>query len=278
MTEINNNYINSSKTLLIEGLSKLVSDKDLLNTLICKTNNLNVIILNNESFIEKYREFGGTGQFLPGGFAYQGVVYLKDINLNIHTIIHEMLHGISRSFNENGDKSGLFVGNKKENYMYGRGFNEAFTEYLTSLITHESFNGYSKDFQYVIELFMEISNLKTDDVLGLYLQEQEWLNDEIIDMFDENNKSLPNLIIEYDNKTSGGLRKSNPNNIMNIILDAIDNKMGNSYSINAVRVGEKLKELNNYFYSVDVDLDANIKNKLSIILDRLGTYNISKNK
>ena len=35
---------------------------------------------------------------------------------------------------------------KKKNYMYGRGLNEAFTEYLTSLILEDNFRGYSKRF------------------------------------------------------------------------------------------------------------------------------------
>ena len=34
--------------------------------------------------------------------------------------------------------------------MYGRGLNEAFTEYLTSLILEDSFKSYTQDFKYII--------------------------------------------------------------------------------------------------------------------------------
>lgn len=270
-----NNIIQSSKLLLKEGLSKIVTNKDMLELLISKINNLDVVILEPDKFVEIWHSFNGNGIFAPGGFTFNNKVYLKNNNLNVHTIIHEMIHGISEIKHDNGYKSGLMVGNKNENYMYGRGFNEAFTEHLTSIITNEIFCGYSQDFQYVIQLFMEISNLKLEDVIELYFKENEWLSDEIIDRFDSSKKSLPNLIIEYDNKTSNGQRKSNPNNIMEIIIDAINNKIDNNISINTHAISEMIKHLNDYYYSVDIELDSSIKYKLSNVLDNLGTY---KNK
>lgn len=67
--------------------------------------------------------------------------------------------------------------------MYGRGLNEAFTEYLTSLILDVNFQGYSKDFEYIIQLLMILTNLDIKDLLKLYISNEEWLTDKIISRF-----------------------------------------------------------------------------------------------
>lgn len=53
-------------------------------------------------------------------------------------------------FNQESRKAGLFQINKKEKYYYNRGLNEAFTEYLTSILSEDSFSGYSKDFYSIL--------------------------------------------------------------------------------------------------------------------------------
>lgn len=262
--------IQRSKLLLINWLNNYINDSELLETITNRLNRLKVSIYNNEDFETEYRKLQGKG-FAPGAFKYQDCLYFRE-TVSTHQIIHEMLHGISSYTYENGFKSGLFVGNKKEDYIYGRGFNEAFTEYLTSIITNEQFSGYSKDLKVIIELFMNLTNYKVEDVLNLYFQKEEWLSDDAMKLFASDNESLPNLVTEYDNKLSNSSRKINNNNVVKILLTAIDNKISDGTLVNSLEIIDKLKELNQYYYSCDIDLNNDIKESFVITLDKIGSY------
>lgn len=264
-----------SKNKLLEGLNSYINDPNFLKIIVEKINNLNIKILDVKDFDEKFKEFGGQG-FAPAAFCYEGEVYLKNYNLSEHIIIHEMLHAISEHNYEKGAKHGLLVANKEKNYLYGRGFNEGFTEYLASLITNEMFTGYTEDFKLIIELFMQISNYNIEDVLKLYFQKEEWLSDFVINSFDMINKSLPNLVVEYDNKSIYSKNKFNPNNVMIIILNAIENKINGNDYLDTNKISGNLKQLNNYFYHVDFEFDSEVQEKLANVLDIIGTYKPKK--
>ena len=270
----NNNIIQNSKQELINGLSKIITDEDIIKTLVNKINNLDVIILESDEFIETWHSLGGKGIFAPGGFTHNNTVYLKNDNLNIHTIIHEMLHGITEFKHENGYKSGLLVGNKQENYTYGRGFNESFTEYLTSLLLEDSFSEYSKDFYYIIQIFMQLTNLDITEMIKLYIGREELLNDKIIKSFNSDNNDLVGLVIEYDNKLDPS-KSLNPNNVFQILFNSIKFKINNNEKLDVNKISDLLKNYYNYYYEVDLDLDNVIKTEFAEILDILGTY---KNK
>lgn len=157
---INDQVIEFAKNILFARISTYTTDDKELDMIRDKISNMEIKLLSNEDFKDAYYKCNGRG-FLPGGFEYHGVIYFRNDlefdTIEFHKLIHEMLHVIS--FNPESGKIGLFQTNKEKNYYYGRGLNEAFTEYLTSILLEDSFSGYSKDFYYIIQLFMQLTNL-----------------------------------------------------------------------------------------------------------------------
>mgnify|MGYP004487895491 CR=1 FL=1 len=213
---------------------------------------------------------GGKG-FLPGAYVYQNTIYFRDdLNFDInelHNLIHEMLHIIS----DNGEKMGLLQHNKEKNYVYGRGLNEAFTEYLTSLILDVNFQGYSKDFEYIIQLLMILTNLDIKDLFKLYISNEEWLTDEIISRFNPNDNELVGLVVEYDNRLNPS-KTFNPNNVFHYLFNSIKCKINNNEKFDVNKLQELLKQYYNYYYDVDRELDLSVRTGIAEILDILGTY------
>ena len=235
-----------------------------------KISNMKIELLSSPNFKDKFYESNGKG-FLPAAFVYGGIIYFRnDINFDIndfHNLIHEMLHIIS----ENGEKHGLLQLNKEKNYMYGRGLNEAFTEYLTSLILEDNFRGYSKDFEYIIQLFMILTNLDIKDLFSLYISKEKWLTDEIINTFNPNDNELVGLIVEYDNMLDPN-KKLNPNNVLQFLFNSIKIKINNNEKLDTERLQELLREYYNYYYDMDRDLEVSTKIGMAEILDILGPY------
>lgn len=169
---INKQVVDFAKNILFSQLKSYISDEKQYKIINDKISNMKIELLSSPNFKDKFYESNGKG-FLPAAFVYGGIIYFRnDINFDIndfHNLIHEMLHIIS----ENGEKHGLLQLNKEKNYMYGRGLNEAFTEYLTSLVLEDNFRGYSKDFEYIIQLFMILTNLDINDLFSLYISKED---------------------------------------------------------------------------------------------------------
>ena len=155
--------------------------------------------------------------------------------------------------------------------MYGRGLNEAFTEYLTSLVLEDNFRGYSKDFEYIIQLFMILTNLDINDLFSLYISKEEWLTDEIINTFNPNDNELVGLIVEYDNMLDPN-EKLNPNNVLQFLFNSIKIKINNNEKLDTEGLQELLREYYNYYYDMDHDLEVSTKTGMAEILDILGPY------
>lgn len=229
-----------------------------------------IVNLHNEEFKQKYSEFNGKG-FLPAAFEHRGIVFIKEDNVDIHILFHEILHALSESENNLWQKKGLLLMNKEKKFYYGNGFNEAFTEYFTSVILNDSFSGYSEDFNYIIQLFINISNFDAKDIAYLYFNDGEWLTDDIMNKF-SNNESLANLVIEYDNRLTNGKRKFDHNNVIKILLDAINEGINNNNIKNINEIMKNLKNISNYFYDKDFIVSDELRYKESEILDKLGDY------
>ena len=271
---INNRVIELAKKVLFTKISAYIIDDDELEIVRNKISNMKIELLSGDSFKEAYSKCNGKG-FLPGGFEYLGVVYFRnDLEFDkneFHKLIHEMLHAIS-SHLENG-KIGLFQINKEKNYSYGRGINEAFTEYLTSLFLEDKFSGYSIDFYYIIQLFMTLTNLDIKDLFRLYISKDEWLTDEIISTFNPNDNELVGLIVEYDNRLNPNKNKTfNPNNVLQFLFNSIKIKINNNEKLDTEKLEELLKQYYSYYYDVDRDLEVSTKTGMAEILDILGTY------
>ena len=243
---INKQVVDFAKNILFSQLKSYISDEKQYKIINDKISNMKIELLSSPNFKDKFYESNGKG-FLPAAFVYGGIIYFRnDINFDIndfHNLIHEMLHIIS----ENGEKHGLLQLNKEKNYMYGRGLNEAFTEYLTSLVLEDNFRGYSKDFEYIIQLFMILTNLDINDLFSLYISKEEWLTDEIIDTF-------------------------NPNNVLQFLFNSIKIKINNNEKLDTEGLQELLREYYNYYYDMDRDLEVSTKIGMAEILDILGPY------
>lgn len=275
-SSINMQTIDFAKNVLILQLKPYIFDETQAKIINEKIENMKIEILSNDDFRDKFYKSNGKG-FLPGAYVYQNTIYFRnDLNFDInelHNLIHEMLHIIS----DNGEKMGLLQHNKEKNYMYGRGLNEAFTEYLTSLILDVNFQGYSKDFEYIIQLFMILTNLDIKDLFKLYISNEEWLTDEIISKFNPNDNELVGLVVEYDNRLNPN-KTFNPNNVFHYLFNSIKCKINNNEKFDANKLQELLKQYYNYYYDVDRELDLSVKTSMAEILDILGTYkyNISR--
>lgn len=269
---INNQVIELAKKVLFTRISTYITDDDELEIIKSKISNMKIELLSGDNFKETYYKCNGKG-FLPAAFTYKGIIYFRnDIEFNsndFHNLIHEMLHVIS----DNGEKLGLFQHNKEKNYMYGRDLNEAFTEYLTSLILEDSFKSYTQDFKYIIQLFMILTNLDVNDLFRLYISKDEWLTDEIISTFNSNDNELVGLVVEYDNRLNPNKNKTfNPNNVLQFLFNSIKIKINNSEKLDTEKLEELLKQYYNYYYDVDRNLEVSTKTGMAEILDILGTY------
>lgn len=265
--------IQECKMLIINKLSELTTDKDLLELVKNRIENVKVEVLDSLSFENKYREYNGEG-FVPASFEYYGTVYINESTSDIHTLIHEFLHAISSYEDDELVKSGLLVYNKKDKYYFGRGLNEAATEYLASIIVNEDFQSYSIDFLYVIKLFMEIMNYSISDLLSLYFKNDNWCTENIINTFNKDNDSLKDLIIEFDNRLAG--KGYNHINVINILLDSIMDKINRGMQINAQNIMQLEKNLINHYYDVDYEIDTSTHVFQGQVLDRLGEYSSKK--
>ena len=267
---INKQVVDFAKNILFSQLKSYISDEKQYKIINDKISNMKIELLSSPNFKDKFYESNGKG-FLPAAFVYGGIIYFRnDINFDIndfHNLIHEMLHIIS----ENGEKHGLLQLNKEKNYMYGRGLNEAFTEYLTSLVLEGNFRVYSKDFEYIIQLFMILTNLDINDLFSLYISKEEWLTDEIIDTFNPNDNELVGLIVEYDNMLDPN-EKLNPNNVLQFLFNSIKIKINNNEKLDTEGLQELLREYYNYYYDMDRDLEVSTKTGMAEILDILGPY------
>ena len=267
---INKQVIDFTKNILLSQLKPYILDETQAKIINEKIKNMKIEILSNDDFKDKYYKSNGKG-FLPGAYVYQNTIYFRnDLNFDInelHNLIHEMLHIIS----DNGEKMGLLQRNKEKNYMYGRGLNEAFTEYLTSLILDVNFQGYSKDFEYIIQLLMILTNLDIKDLFKLYISNEEWLTDEIISRFNPNDNELVGLVVEYDNRLNPN-KTFNPNNVFHYLFNSIKCKINNNEKFDVNKLQELLKQYYNYYYDVDRELDLSVKTSMAEILDILGTY------
>ena len=269
-SSINKQVVDFAKNILFSQLKSYISDEKQTKVVNEKIINMKIELLSSSDFKDKFYKSNGKG-FLPAAFVYEDIIYFRnDINFDVndfHNLIHEMLHIISY----NGEKMGLLQHNKQKNYMYGSGLNEAFTEYLTSLILEDSFKGYSKDFEYIIQLFIILTNLDIKDLFNLYVSKKEWLTDEIINAFNPNDNELVGLIIEYDNKLNPN-KSFNPNNVFRFLFNSIKSKINNNEKFDVNRLQELLKQYYNYYYDVDRELEVSTKTGFAEILDILGTY------
>lgn len=226
---------------------------------------MEVKLLTDNEFKRTYNKY--SRGVIPYAFTIDSTIYLKISsklkNYDFHNLIHEMLHVMSA----NNRKMGLYQ--RLENHQfYGYGFNEAFTEYMTSLLLNEKFINYSSDLNYMIQLFMELSNTNIKEMFRLYTSSEEWISSDLVKRFNSSNDSLIDLIIEYDNRlVATRVRSFNPNNTLKIFLDSVQDKIDNDIYFDRSKVSSLLKQY--YTFFEEWDLDPKIRERVLEVIDNL---------
>ena len=262
---INHKVVDYAKELLFSLIRDYITEEEQLEQIKEKLSRMEVRLLTDNEFKRTYDKY--TRGPIPRAFVVDNTVYLKIFsklkNYDFHNLVHEMLHIMS--FNDK--KVGLYQ--KLDNHQfYGYGFNEAFTEYMTSLILNEKFNNYSNDLNYMIQLFMELSNTNTKELFYLYTSCEEWLTGDLIKRFNSSNDSLLDLVIEYDNRLAATrVRSFNPNRVLEIFLDSIQDKIDNDIYFNKGKVSDLLRQYYKYFE--EWELDFQIRDRVINVIDNL---------
>ncbi len=275
--KINNQIIQFAKDILFSRISFIVTDQNLLTHIKQRISDIKIELLSSEDFKETFYKSNGKG-FLPGGFVYNGTIYFtNDLEFNktdFHYLIHEMLHAIS----ENEYKHGLLELSEDRKGYRGYTINEACTEYLTSVLLEESFQGYSKDLNYMIQLLMNITDIRIPKLMELYILPESWLTEDIIKRFNSNNEDLILLVLLYDQRLIQ--TRNNPydsNKVIKILIEAIFDKLNLGCEINCAEADSLLRNIYNYYYGDGLYVPSiEIKQKIAKLLDDLGEYKISK--
>lgn len=254
-----------AKNFLIEQIKKYASENE-VKIAKNRLQELKIKIVTKDEFERIFYENGGKGA-LAAAFVHQGTIYLnKDkpfLYKDFHVLIHEMLHVISN----NGDKIGLFQFNKEKDKEYGYAFNEAFTEYLASLLLGDEFSSYSKDLKYIIELFMALTGLSINELFSLYISPHEWLTEDIAQRLDVSLETLKKLVKEYDNLIPVSKTKEfEPNLILNTLFEMVNCKMAKGSLKDSLGIKELLEKLFDY-YGVWWELTTETKENMGILLE-----------
>ena len=138
-------------------------------------------IFGNIKIIEKF-----DNEKLDGKYGYDGIIYLKkDFIKNEkyvkYLLFHEMLHAITSIRDENGKE--IMLGFSYLENSYGKGLNEAMTEYLTQ-IRNEKFecdrNDLVSGYRTVVEQIRRMANiLEKKELFHYYFYEPDKFKDYI---------------------------------------------------------------------------------------------------
>ena len=197
--------VNFSKSLIIKYLTDIGCDQELINDVVEKFTNLQVVEAANDEF-NKNAGVNNNSTDLPGAyyitgkhtiFAYKKERYdLEDL----HKITHELLHAASDNFSIG--KAGL------EQYYYDEGkltsdgatINEAATELIASNILGASY-AYTEDMEATITLILSFLNLDNRSFIEMFLSKECWLNEKNGYTFNsEDPYLLGNLVQEFDKR------------------------------------------------------------------------------
>ncbi len=262
---INHKVVSYAQELLFSLILDYATNQEQLEQIKEKLSSMEVKLLTDNTFKRTYNKY--SRGVIPYAFAIDSTIYLKISsklkNYDFHNLIHEMLHVMSA----NNKKMGLYQ--RLENHQfYGYGFNEAFTEYMTSLLLDEKFINYPSDLNYMIQLFMELSNTNTKEMFKLYTSGEEWISSDIVKRFNASNDSLIDLIIEYDNRlATTRVRSFNPDKVLRIILDSVQDKIDNDIYFDKSNVSSLLRQYYNFFE--EWDLDPKIRERVLEVIDNL---------
>ena len=149
---------------------------------------------------------------------------------------------------------------------------------MTSVLLEESFQGYSKDLNYMIQLLMNITDIRIPKLMELYILPESWLTEDIIKRFNSNNEDLILLVLLYDQRLIQ--TRNNPydsNKVIKILIEAIFDKLNLGCEINCAEADSLLRNIYNYYYGDGLYVPSiEIKQKIAKLLDDLGEYKISK--
>lgn len=215
-------YFNYIKCEFIDAIASYVSPAT-LSYIKKRINSIKFCVVDEQEFSNLFYKYNFNYSFISASFEYNGTIYLNINYLSKHLVYHELLHALSESRSKYYIKSGFFMYSIKHKAYYGKGINEAFTEYITTMLLKDSYSGYPLDFYYMILLFIKISGIKIIDLLDVYFTKEDWLSETIVDNF-SNNNSLIYLIVQYDNSLLCDKSRFNKHEVLKMFKEAIIEK------------------------------------------------------
>lgn len=269
---INEDVVTYAKNFLTTKL-KMYLNSENFTSIERKIQELDIRLLNDEDLKETYKESKGKG-FNRQGFYYNRTIYFSSDTLfqgySFHKLIHEMLHATSDNLY---DKIGLYVINYKDKYHYGYGFNEACTEFLTSIICDEPFYGYATDLKLMWELFMNIASLSMEEVITMYLDKNNWLTSNLALRFSHNENNLAMLVSEYDERIfQVAERDFDADKVLKIMIAVLKEKINLNEELNYAKLITLIKEY--YDYLNDTwSINEETTNSFTELLDLLEQKN-----
>lgn len=199
--------VNFSKSLIIKYFTDIGCNQELINDVVGKFANLQVVEAANEEF-NKNAGVNNNSTNLPGAYYIIGkhTIYIHENKKgtydgeDLHKITHELLHAASNNINIG--KAGL------EQYYYDEGklevdgvtINEAATELIASNILGASY-AYTEDMEATIDLILNFLNLDNKIFIEMFLSKECWLNEKNGYTFNsENPYLLRDLVQEFDKR------------------------------------------------------------------------------
>lgn len=223
---INEDVIEYAKNFLITRIRQFIPSEEKFAIIKNRILNIDISLFSSEEYQEYFFSNGGKG-LLPGALYHNGKIAFKDdvefTGNSFHKLIHEMLHAIS---DIGAGKAGLYQIGSKAKSFYGFGFDEACTEFLTSVILDEPFTGYSLDLNYVLQMFMLIADIDIPEILDIYLNEINWINPSLQSRFSFDKTLIFDLVKEYDQRLPQvSERLFDANKVLRILIKASNEKL-----------------------------------------------------
>lgn len=253
--------IELAKNILSEKLIPLVSNEDTKELLIEKINNLSVVYLERQEFLD-LQDLKEGDYNVPLACYGRGTVFMQNTrginSKEFHGLIHEIIHSLSDHFKYDG-KLGLLEGYFDENDVCQNRYkviNEAATEYITSSVLGEPFYCYSQDLKYTLELILQLAHISYEELLNIYFGKERWVTKELASRFNGDDITLlPKLLEEYDTRISSDINEEyNFSHVSEILLRTVNYKLDNHEHFDHEYVGGLLNKLLKDCYWVDMDV------------------------
>lgn len=276
-----------AKKYLSETLFPMLKDEISIATFLENIEMISVNYLSRDDFLQEIN-CAEDSKGIPRAFCLNKKIYFQqDVEVNgkrfpvlkheeFHVLIHEMLHALSDNFKYTG-KTGLqqyYIDDNGDLYSDYKIINEAATEYLASNLLGEPFIGSNIDLKYVLQMVMELTGMDDEELLNLYFQDKNWVNEDLSMRF---NSSDPTLLHKMLTLYDGWFPSSKKHdilydfsNVSEILLNTVNYKIDNHELLDYKKIYHLLNKLLKKCYWIEIN--ENIIEKYNDTLDRLTLF------